>query len=60
LLKTGFLDNSVEKHRFGVIAAFSINAKDPLTVMANALKSSLEQLSDLNIEKLYLVGVVQK
>lgn len=51
---------NLDEERFGVIAAFSINAKDPLTVMANALKSSLEQLSDLNIEKLYLVGVVQK
>lgn len=52
--------DNFDADRFGAIVAFSINAKNPLKVMANALKSSIDQLSDLNIEKLYLVGVVHK
>ncbi|WP_410307929.1 hypothetical protein [Alloalcanivorax sp. C16-1] len=42
---------------FGVVAAFSLNAKDEVKVMNNALKKILEDFDLGEVEAFYLVGV---
>lgn len=42
---------------FGIVASFSINAADPLTVLKNAIESAQEKLNLNEIKSIYLVGV---
>jgi hypothetical protein len=44
---------------FGIVASFSINARDPLEVIKNAIESAEEKLSLDSIKTVYLVGVSQ-
>lgn len=46
-----------EADDFGVIAAFSINTDDPLTILKNALKSANKEFPSRNVKFVYLVGV---
>lgn len=47
------LDNEI----FGVVAAFSLNAVNPLQVFKNALDSAKDLVSSTSISVVYLVGV---
>ncbi len=44
---------------FGIVAAFSINAADPLQILKNAIESAHDKLSLDKIKSVYLVGVSQ-
>lgn len=50
--------NNLDNNRFGVVAAFSINARKPLDVLRNAAKSSEKLFRPLGIKSIYLVGVI--
>lgn len=57
------MDDSIENFdmdKFGVVASFSINGKDPEVVLTNAVKSSIVAFKDMKLEHIYLVGVVHK
>ncbi len=53
------IDN-FDMDKFGVVASFSINAKNPELVLSNAVKSSIDAFKDIKLENIYLVGVVHK
>lgn len=42
---------------FGIVAAFSINAVDPLKVLKNAIESAQDALSLESVKSIYIVGV---
>lgn len=48
---------NLDDEKFGVIAAFSINANKPETVINNAIKSAKSLGKDHAIEQIYLIGV---
>ncbi|MBI6656088.1 hypothetical protein YA0721_11630 [Pseudomonas carnis] len=50
------IDN-LDNEKFGIIAAFSINAANPATIFYNALRTASEILSLGKITNIYLVGV---
>lgn len=50
----------LDQDNFGVVAAFSINAKDPLVVFKNALKSASKVVTSRNLASFYLVGVTDE
>lgn len=56
LVSTDAIDN-LDNEKFGVIAAFSINAVNPATIFYNALKTASEIVSLGKISNIYLVGV---
>lgn len=49
--------NALDNDCFGIVAAFSINTDNPLTVLKNALDKAKEVLSEECIKSVYLVGV---
>lgn len=50
------IDN-LDQDSFGVVAAFSLNAKNPLTIFENAMKSAEKVVAANKITNFYLVGV---
>lgn len=44
---------------FGIVAAFSVNAKNPDTILANALVAAQKVMAGKKIKNFYLVGVVR-
>lgn len=48
---------NLDDDRIGVIAAFSINAMNPLVVLKHALATATAELSAKSIQNVYLVGV---
>lgn len=50
--------NNLDNDDFGVVAAFSINANNPLTVLNHANVAAQIAFSSDSIKKVYLVGVV--
>jgi len=49
--------NKLDDDSFGIVASFSLNAVDPLLVLANAVNTAQKELSSDNIKSIYLVGV---
>jgi len=43
---------------FGIVAAFSINAENPITVFKNALESALKVCPSKDIKAVYIIGVI--
>lgn len=52
------IDN-LNNDNFGIVASFSINAADPLSVLKNAIERAEEKLDLNDIKAVYLVGVSQ-
>ncbi|QAU33754.1 hypothetical protein [Janthinobacterium sp. 17J80-10] len=50
----------LDQDNFGVVAAFSINAKQPLVVFENALKSASKIVASKRLTNFYLVGVTEE
>jgi len=50
------IDN-LDQDSFGVVAAFSLNAQNPLTIFKNAMKSAATVVAAHKIIRFYLVGV---
>lgn len=48
---------NLDQDNFGVIAAFSLNAKNPLTIFKNAMESAAQMVASHQITNFYLVGV---
>jgi hypothetical protein len=48
---------NLDDEMFGIIASFSLNAANPLTVLKNALSNAQKLFSSDNIKSVYLVGV---
>jgi hypothetical protein len=46
--------------KFGVVAAFSINAKKPLYILTNALEKAKTIVNDRKLATFYLVGVINE
>lgn len=44
----------------GVVAAFSVNSKDPLSIYKNALKRALSFSQETNVKFVYMVGVTHE
>lgn len=49
--------NNLDNDDFGVIAAFSINSDNPVSILKNALESAQKECPSRNIKSVYLVGV---
>lgn len=49
--------SNLDNDCIGIVASFSINAVNPLTVLKNALDKAKEELSSECIKSIYLVGV---
>ena len=49
--------SQLDDDKYGVIAAFSIIAKNPIRILENALKSVLEKIDTNMVSNIYLVGV---
>lgn len=47
----------LDNDRFGIVAAFSLNAKNPLTIFKNAIESASKVIDSKKISNFYLVGV---
>jgi hypothetical protein len=56
LVEEGSIDK-LNKDEFGIVAAFSVNAKNPALILANAVKAAQQLIDDKSIKKFYLVGV---
>lgn len=50
------IDN-LDGDRFGVVAAFSINSSNPLSILKNAYVSAVSCLEESKLTKIYLIGV---
>lgn len=50
---------NLDNDSYGIVAAFSINHKDPLLILKNAIKSAKEKLDSDEIKSVYLVGVTR-
>lgn len=48
---------NLDQDNFGVVAAFSLNAQNPLTIFKNAMNSALAIVATHSITNFYLVGV---
>ncbi|WP_350013239.1 hypothetical protein [Pseudomonas asiatica] len=48
---------NLDDEKFGVVAAFSINSENPLTIFTNALKTAVDFVGANNVAGFYLVGV---
>lgn len=48
---------NLDKDRFGIVAAFSINSTDPLLIISNAINSAKKMLEPQKMKPVYLVGV---
>lgn len=48
---------NIDNDSFGIVAAFSINNDDPLSIIHNAIKSAEGKLNADEIKSVYLVGV---
>lgn len=51
---------NLNKNLLGVIAAFSIHAKDPLTIFKNALQKAVEFAEKNSVSFVYMVGVTHE
>jgi hypothetical protein len=51
---------NLDQDNFGVIAAFSINTKNPLTIFKNAMESAAQVVALQKISNFYLVGVSEE
>lgn len=53
------IDN-LDEDQFGIVAAFSINSEDPITIFQNAITVALENAKSIKVKNIYLVGVGEK
>lgn len=51
--------NNLNDDSFGIVASFSINTQDPLTILKNAIETAEKKLDSTDIKTVYLVGVSQ-
>lgn len=56
-LVSGNAINNLDNDDFGIVAAFSLNAKHPLTAFKHAIESALSKYSAHKINTIYLIGV---
>jgi hypothetical protein len=47
----------LDADKFGLVAAFSINSKDPLKIFSNAIASAKTLISKHRVERFYVVGI---
>jgi len=50
----------LDNDRFGIVAAFSLNAKQPLVIFKNALDSAAKVVDSKKVTNFYLVGVTDE